>query len=239
MGKRLDDAMSIISSAAMPEDSDAERVPRPHRRHQRDVFRSFLVDGATFAGPMDIPVMKAAHVEPEGLVPFSVVASGKNRDYDLFVDFFEDDYQIERFWNHPYKYLEILQRYAGCISPDHSTCRDFPVAQKAWNVFRNQALGSWLQRNGVVCVPNVRCEPRLPWMLDGTPRHSTIAIGARGCVKDPEDRAHFVEAVRYAVDVLGPDLILWYGSNEYEVASYPEALGIPIRYYEARFRRQG
>ena len=231
--------MSIITPAATPGDSGANRAPRHHRRHQRDGFRSFLVEGATLAGPMDIPVMESVHAEPEGFVPFSVVASGKNRDYNLFVDFYEDDYEIERFWNDPHKYLEVLRRYAGCIGPDHSTCRDFPVAQKGWNVYRNQALGSWLQRNGIVCVPNVRCEPQLPWMLDGTPHHSTIAIGARGCVKKPDDRTHFVEAVRYAVDVLKPELILWYGSNRYGVASYPESLGIRIRYYPGRFRRQG
>ena len=101
--------MSIITPAATPGDSGANRAPRHHRRHQRDVFRSFLVEGATLAGPMDIPVMESVHAEPEGFVPFSVVASGKNRDYNLFVDFYEDDYEIERFWNDPHKYLEVLR----------------------------------------------------------------------------------------------------------------------------------
>ena len=206
------------------------------KRHQRDVFRSYLVDGARFRPPMDIPVMEPVNYEPKGLVPFSVAVQQSCRDYDLTVDFFEDDYEIERIWTNTSKYIEKLSRFAAVIGPDLSVCWDFPTAMQAWNTYRNQALGSFFQRNGLTCIPNVRCDPDKPWMLDGTPRRSTIAIGARSCVKKVEDRVRFIEAVRFAVDTLEPTSIVWYGSSEYGVADYPLSLGIPIKFFPARVR---
>ena len=210
---------------------------RKMKRHQRDVFHAKLVEGAVFSGGMDLPTMHAVEVIPAALIPFSEAVKTTCTDYDCFVDFYEDDYEIERFWNDPFRYLRILDRFAGCISPDYSTCRDFPVALKAHNVYRNQALGFRMQRDlHGPTIPNVRCEPNLPWMLDGTPRNSIIAIGARSCVKKVDDRLAFVEAVRFAVDELSPMGIVWYGSTDYGVADYPLSLGIPVHVFPARIR---
>ena len=157
-------------------------------------------------------------------------------DYDAFVDFYLDDYQFERFWNDPFRYLGRLKLFAGVIEPDFSTCLDFPVALKAYSVYRNQALGSFLQRNGILCVPNVRCEPGLPWMLDGTPRGSSIAIGARAAVKKPSDREALMRAVRFAVEVLEPTEIIWYGSTSYGIGDWLLSLGVPVHVCPARIR---
>ena len=37
---------------------ERRRIKRKMRRHQRDVFHARVVDGATFAGTMDLPVME-------------------------------------------------------------------------------------------------------------------------------------------------------------------------------------
>ena len=145
------------------------RIKRKMRRHQRDVFHARVVDGATFVGAMDLPVMQAVSLADIGkvrLIPFSEAMKPTCTDYDAFVDFYLDDYQFERFWNDPFRYLGRLKLFAGVIEPDYSTCLDFPVALKAYSVYRNQALGSFLQRNGILCVPNVRCGKAihyLPW----------------------------------------------------------------------------
>ena len=202
------------------------------------MFHSQIVAGAPFAGSMDMPAMSPVDVVPKGLIPFSVAMQSSCKEFDLFVDFYEDDYEFERFWNNPHRYIDRLLKFAGAISPDFSTCWDFPVAMKAWNTYRNQALGYFLQSRGQTCIPNVRCEPDKPWMLDGVPRQSAIAIGARSCVKDVEDRRRFVGAVRFAVDTLKPTSIIWYGSTGYGVAEYPRSLGIPVFEYPARAFRQ-
>ncbi|MEE8704883.1 MAG: DUF4417 domain-containing protein, partial [Olsenella sp.] len=214
-------------------------IKRKMRRHQRDVFHARMVDGATFVGAMDLPAMDAVSLYGVGkvrLIPFSEAVKSTCTDYDAIVDCYEDDYQFERLWNNPLRYLSRLRLFAGVIEPDFSTCRDFPVALKAYNTYRNQALGYFLQRNGILCVPNVRCEPGLPWMLDGTPRRSAIAIGARAAVKKPSDRKALVSAVRYAVESLVPTEIIWYGSISYGIGDWLFSLGVPVHVCPARIR---
>lgn len=120
--------------------------------------------------------------------------------------------------------------------PDFSTCLDFPVALKAYNTYRNQALGSFLQRSGILCVPNVRCEPELPWMLDGTPRKSAIAVGARSAVKRPNEREVLMRSVNYAVEVLNPIENVWYGSISYGIGDWLLSLDMPVHVCPARVR---
>ena len=218
---------------------ERRRIKRKMRRHQRDVFHARIVDGASFVGTMDLPAMRTVSLAGVGkirLVSFSEAMKTTRTDYDAFVDFFEDDYQFERFWNDPFRYLSRLKLFAGVIEPDFSTCLDFPVALKAYNAYRNQALGSFLQRNGILCVPNVRCEPELPWMLDGTPRRSAIAIGARAAVKRPSDREALMRAVRFAVEVLEPTEMIWYGSTSYGIGDWLLSLGINVHVCPARVR---
>lgn len=228
-----------IGQHKSPNREERRRIKRKMRRHQRDVFHARVVDGASFVGTMDLPAMSAVSLAGIGeihLIPFSEAMKPTCTDYDAFVDFFEDDYQFERFWNDPFRYLGRLKLFAGVIEPDFSTCLDFPVALKAYNAYRNQALGSFLQRNGILCVPNVRCEPELPWMLDGTPRRSAIAIGARAAVKRPSDREALMRAVRHAIEVLEPTEIIWYGSTSYGIGDWLLSLGVPVHVCPARVR---
>ena len=219
-----------------PNREQRRSIARAHKRHQRDVFHARITDGAHFMPPMDIPIMQAVEYVPKGFVPFSEAMKPSCRDFDMTVDFYEDDYEIERIWTNTDRYLEKLSKFAAVVAPDLSVCWDFPAAMQVWNTYRNQVLGSYFQRKGMLCIPNVRCDPGKPWMLDGIPRNSTIAIGARSCVKKVEDRVRFTEAVRFAVDTLQPSCILWYGSAAYGVSSYPESLHIPLHFYPARVR---
>ena len=187
-------------------------------------------------GEYSIPVLRPVRDLPvDNWIGFNF-AKGCDDPKAHGVHFFLDDYQFERFWNDPFRYLGRLKLFAGVIEPDFSTCLDFPVALKAYSVYRNQALGSFLQRNGILCVPNVRCEPGLPWMLDGTPRRSSIAIGARAAIKKPSDREALMNAARYAVEVLEPTEIIWYGSTSYGIGDWLLSLGVPIHVCPARVR---
>ena len=53
---------------------ERRRIKRKMRRHQRDVFHARVVEGAIFAGTMDLPVMEAvslAGISEIRLIPFS------------------------------------------------------------------------------------------------------------------------------------------------------------------------
>lgn len=111
------------------------RVNRKPYMHARDVFHSAAVDGAEFCGRFDMPSLPAVQEAPIGLIPFSVAISPRCHDYHCYVHFYEDDYRFERLWNSPERYLPKLLKFAGAISPDFSTCVDFPGALKVWNTY--------------------------------------------------------------------------------------------------------
>ena len=121
------------------------------RKGCKDVFNSFLVSSATYAGNYEFPVIAPCYDIPNRLIPFSKCISSKDHDY--WVHFYEDDYLFERLWKNPNKYLSILQRYNGVILPDWSLYRDMPLVMQLWNIYRSRALGTWLQYNGIKLYP--------------------------------------------------------------------------------------
>lgn len=196
-----------------------------------------MVRGARFAGPMDMPVIQPCYAIPVELVAFSDAMGPRYRKRGGFVHFFEDDSDIERFWNNPRRYLPRLSQFDGVISPDYSVCYDFPNALKVNNTYRNLASGAWLQSQGLQVIPNVRCEPsNTGWSLPSLPHGSTIAFGARSSIKRVENRPMFVSMIKAAVDELRPSAIVWYGSDAYGTADYPRSLGIPVYVFPGKGR---
>ena len=207
--------------------------------HNRDVFHAWMLEGAEYAGPLDMPKLVPVHVDPDQLVAFSDAMNPAWKDFDCVVHFFEDDCRIERFWNNPKAYIGKLRRFQGVIGLDYSVCYDFPVALKDYNHWRNSVCTYWMQRNLPCSVPQARCEDGdYESVLAGFPKHSTIAIGARSMVRDVNDRAVLKKSVEHIVDFLEPSNLLWYGSDMYGVADYPRLKGIPVHVFPAKGRGQ-
>lgn len=70
--------------------------------------------------------------------------------------------------------------FRGVISPDFSLYRDMPLVMQQWNIYRNRAIGSWLQMNGVNVIPNVRFGDKRTYDIccEGIDSGSIIAIGS-------------------------------------------------------------
>lgn len=191
-----------------------------------------MLEGAEYAGPLDMPVLAGVQAQPNRLVPFSDAMSASWGDFDCWVHFFEDDRNIERFWNNPRAYIGKLRKFRGAIGLDYSVCWDFPVAEKYHNHFRNSACTYWLQREGIPVIPQARCEgDDGDEVLAGFPKHSTIAIGARSMVRNLKDREVLRRSVQYIVDELKPSNVVWYGSRQYGVANYLLAKGVPVGFF--------
>ena len=206
-------------------------------RHSRDVFHAWMLEGADFAGRLDMPVLERAKSVPNDLIAFSDAMNPSTKDFNQIVHFYEDDYQIERFWNNPKAYISKLQKFDGVIGLDYSVCWDFPVPLKEYNYFRNNVCTYWLQQTLTCVIPNARCElNNYQDVLAGHPKYSTIAIGARSMVKDKHDRQVLQASIKCIVDYLNPLNILWYGSNQYGVANYALEKGIPVKFYKPKGR---
>ena len=201
----------------------------------KDVFHAFLVKNAKFDSYLEIPCIK-----PELHFPCRMIAFSKAMrctDYDQWVHFFEDDASFERLWNNPKKYLPILKKYRGVITPDFSVYRDMPLVMQLWNIYRSRAIGHWLQENGINVIPNVRFGDSRTYLAccAGIERGNVVAIGSYGCVKLAREREHFVEGLAYVVKTLEPKAIVVYGSAPDSIFAKYRNSGIEILQFDSEY----
>ena len=194
----------------------------------KDVFNAFLVSLAYYAGIFEFPIIQPTNWIPNRLLPFSKAISCK--DFDQWVHFYEFDYQFERVWRNPKRYLAILERYNGVILPDFSVYRDMPFVMQLWNIYRSRAIGFWLQIHGIKVIVNVRWGDKRTYRFccDGVTRGCTIAVGTNGAIDDPEDRRYFAEGLSSVVKRLAPKTIVVYGSAPDDIFGRYREDGIEI-----------
>lgn len=201
----------------------------------KDVFHAFLVQNAVYDGELEFPCLRPELKTPNRLIAFSKAVGSS--DYDQWVHFYEDDAAFERIWNHPRKYLPILKKYRGVISPDFSLYRDMPLVMQQWNTYRNRAIAHWLQENGIPVIPNVRFadERSYAFCCDGVPCDSVIAVGSHGCIKLKEERQFFSSGLAHIVQELHPKAIVVYGSAPAAIFGCYRDMGIAILQFDSSF----
>lgn len=200
-----------------------------------DVFKSYLVSDAHFAGELEIPAIQPTSSVPQKLAPFSQAISAKDRN--LWVHFYEDDVKFERVWNNPKRYLRILSEFKGVIAPDFSVYRDMPLVMQFWNIYRSRAIAHALQSRGTPVIPNLRFGDRRTWDICclGIAKHSVIAVGSHGNIKNAEDRRCFIDGLEYIVNQVEPCTIVVYGSAPDSIFGKFKNTGIKIIAFESTF----
>lgn len=148
-------------------------------RDYTDVFNYDIFKNLKLTGNYNSPVIRATQSIPTKLIGFNNALSCKNPQ-DYYIHFYIDDYQFERVWNQPTKYINLLKKFAGVIGPDFSSYTDLSMCQRIWNNFRNKVLTAYWQKLGVNVIPNAR------WIdndkvqynngFDGLPQNSSLAI---------------------------------------------------------------
>lgn len=204
-----------------------------NRNGCKDVYRAFLVQNAMYEGIWEIPCIKAEQSIPDKLIPFSKAM--RTNDPNAWIHFYEDDVLFERVWNAPQRYLPILARYKGIITPDFSLYRDMPLVMQYWNIYRSHAIGSWLQENGIPVIANVRFADERTYEIccTGVPKNSTIAIGSHGCVKLKQEREYFQRGLEFVVNKIQPRTIVVYGSAQDLIFEPYKNAGIEIRHFDS------
>lgn len=152
-------------------------------------------------------------------IPFNYALSTKDRD-KKGVHFFTHDYQFERVWNSPDRYINLLRSYKYVLSPDFSLYTDLPLALQIYNEYRDMWLGRYWQGRGINVIPSVSWsdEQSFEWSFDGIAKHSVIAISSVGCLKNKEYRAKFLKGVDKAIETIQPIQILWHGIIPKEIS---------------------
>lgn len=205
------------------------------RRDKKDVFHAFLVENAIYAGEEEIPCIRTSKLIPEKVISFSKAINGK--DYEGWIHFYEHDYAFECLWNNPQKYLPVIKRYKGIISPDYSLYYDMPFVMQEWNTYRGKALGHWFAENGVEVIPNVRWGDERSFELStlGVEQNKTIAVGTHGCIKTAESKRMFIRGFDYVVQVLKPKTVIVYGRMPDKIFCLARMYGVKLICFESEF----
>ena len=161
----------------------------------------------------DIPMVDA---RPDELQGFNYAKSTPTADKrGKGCHFFIDDYQFERVWTSPARYLDALRGYDCVLVPDFSLYMDMPDVMQAWNRYRAQALGAYWTREGITVVPTLTwAQPSsYAFCFEGIPRHSTVATSTVGVARDGDAQKVWHDGMREAMRRLEPSRVLLYGKN--------------------------
>lgn len=131
-------------------------------------------------GKYDIPQIKPVKKLPEieEWISFNYML-GEKEPENKGVHFFIDDYQFERVWNQPDKYIEKLKQFACVAAPDFSPYGDMPIILQIYNHYRKHWCAAYWQAHGVTVIPTLRCSTDArsrEWWLDGEPKGGIVMV---------------------------------------------------------------
>lgn len=141
----------------------------------------------------------------------SLIAKGLKEKYS--VHFFLDDYQFNRLWNNPDKYIEVLKRFDYVLSPDFSLYADYPKAMQIWKHYQKHWLARYWQERGIKVIPTI-CwsdESSYKWCFTGEPKKSVVAVSSIGTQRDEISKGLFLKGYNEMLKRLKPSLILFWG----------------------------
>ena len=192
-----------------------EHVFADERLRTNNEYNLANADIARTEGFYQMPIIKPIDYEPSELIGFNYALSAKDTDYDKCIHFFIDDYQFERVWNQPERYIDILSKFDAVLTPDFSLYMDMPRAIKIWNVYRSRLIGQMCQDYGLNVIPTVSWAEgeTFEFCFDGLPKNGTLAISTIGIKKDELAIEIFRQGVNAMIKKLTPKKLLLYGGK--------------------------
>lgn len=219
-------------------------ITQEPRKGCRDVWNAFMLKEASFSTndipfcpntSTSIPTKLITYEDAHALFNKAKKANKLNFFEDSFVCWYIDDYKFDNsngIWQKPYQAKEMLEHFAGIITPDFSCCQDFPIPLKMYNTYRMRAFGYWYGSfSNHQVINNVRwnTEESYSYCFDGLPTNSILAIGTVASnLSDNYNMTIFEDGLRELVRRLTPHTILVYGSSNYECFNQISSQGITI-----------
>lgn len=173
-----------------------------------------------------MPVIKNDGFIPSNLIGFNYAKTSKEKS--VGIHFFLDDYQFERVWSYPEKYVELLKSYDCILSPDFSLYLDMPMPMKIWNVYRSRQIGAYYQSQGIKVIPTISWaeEETFSFCFCGIPKNSIVAISTIGIKEHKENKEIWENGVKAMIEAIEPSQILVYGGKvDFDYGD------ISVRYY--------
>lgn len=179
------------------------------RRNYENAQR-MLFDGA---GAYGMPELEPTRFDGAEFIGFNYARNAKNSE-DKAIHFFLDDYQFNRVWVDPDKYIQMLQRFKYVLTPDFSLYTDFPKALQLYNQYRKHWLGAYWQMHGINVISTIGWSDResFDWCFDGEPTQSVVAVSSVGTQNSKERKQLFLDGYMEMVKRLEPTQIIFYGN---------------------------
>ena len=202
----------------------------------RNIFLSYLVEGAQFTTPDEYPIIEkwmVATKMPNEVFQWDCRHEVTNPS-KTGMSFYCKDKGFTPILNNPYRYLKKLSKYECAIGMDASPYDNMPLVVQKGQIYANLAITYYFGSNGLKIIPNVRIGNNdTIGMLDAIPKECLIAVGTNGFTWDLENRAIFKNQMNIVVDTLRPSGILVYGQAYNYVFQAALYAGIPIYRYDS------
>jgi len=166
---------------------------------------------------------------PTQFIPANIAAGEKVhpiKERTGFAHFYLDDYQFERFWNFPIRYVKYLQTFEGTLSPDYSVYADYPEIIQRMNIYRSRALGAYWHMCGIPVIPSISWNnpQSFEWCFDGIDLESIVSISTVGALRTQQLKEYLILGYGEMIRLLNPISVIIYGLYPKELESF----GVPI-----------
>lgn len=198
---------------SVPEQKEDNSYYGDERERTFDYYNMHDVNLYDCVGKYQMPIIKATRHIPKDLLSFNYMLTSS--DYDKGIHFFIDDYQFERIWNNPQKYIEKLSKFDCVLSPDFSLYREMPIANQIWNVYRSRLIGYIMQQKGLTVIPTLQWCMResYDFCFEGIEPGGTVAVSTIGVKQDDIASKLFFEGMDEAMKRLIPECLINYGGD--------------------------
>lgn len=197
------------------------------RRRTNNTYNLAITNQTKTEGFYQMPIIKNDNYIPRDIIGFNYAKT--NKEKNVGIHFYLDDYQFERLWNKPEDYIDILKQYNCIFSPDFSLYMDMPMAMKIWNIYRSRLLGQYYQEQGIKVIPTLSWAEKetFQFCFDGIPEGSIVSISTIGVKRNKEALKIWKDGVDELIKRIKPSTILIYGGKlDYDYGD------IEIIYYE-------
>ena len=160
-----------------------------------------------------MPIINNDNYIPTDLIGFNYAKTSKNKN--VGIHFYVDDYQFERLWNAPEKYVDVLMEYECILTPDFSLYMDMPMPMKIWNIYRSRQIGAYYQSKGIKVIPTISWAEAetFEFCFLGIPKGSIVSVSTIGVKQDKEALQIWKDGMQEMINQIEPSTILVYGGE--------------------------
>lgn len=149
------------------------------------------------------------------VIGFDKLKSNKDKHYNRLVHFFLYDYEFEKIWEQPQKYIDTLKQYKGILSPDFSMYIEMNPVMQLYNTFRNRWVGAYMASKGIKVIPTVNwgLENTFDFCFNGIEKGSTVAVSTYMVNEHGHHKAQkdfFLKGYNEMVKRIEPELVICY-----------------------------